>query len=123
MAKIRSKDTKPELLVRRLVHSMGYRYRLHRKDVPGTPDLSFIAAKKAIFVHGCFWHVHSGCPRASIPSTNSEFWRAKLAKNATRDLYVLNALRLKGWRCMVIWECELAEVRLLENMIQKIMEN
>ena len=106
MSRIRGKDTKPEMLVRRLVHGMGYRYRLHAKDLPGQPDLVFRPHRKAIFVHGCFWHRHEGCSRSGIPTTRRDFWRRKLDGNVRRDRRNEASLRKDGWRVLVIWECQ-----------------
>ena len=106
MSRIRGKDTKPEMRVRRLVHGMGYRYRLHAKGLPGRPDLVFRPRRKIIFVHGCFWHRHSGCSANRIPKTRADFWRAKLDRNVERDRRNDAALRADGWGVLVIWECE-----------------
>ena len=106
MGRIRSKDTTPEMKVRRLVHRMGYRYRLHAADLPGQPDLVFRARRKAIFVHGCFRHRHDGCRRATAPKTRPGFWRKKLDGNVERDRRNEAALRAGGWGVLVIWECE-----------------
>lgn len=106
MARIRSKDTKPEMRVRRLVHGMGYRYRLHAPDLPGRPDLVFRPRRKAIFVHGCFWHRHAGCRANRIPSTRQAYWREKLNGNAQRDRASQRSLREAGWDVLVIWECQ-----------------
>lgn len=117
MARVRSKDTKPEMLVRRLVHGLGYRYRLHDKRLPGTPDMVFTGRKKVIFVHGCFWHRHPGCPLARLPKSRLDFWLPKLEGNRERDLRQLEALRAKGWEPMIIWECEVKD---LDSLIQKL---
>jgi DNA mismatch endonuclease (patch repair protein) len=106
MAKVPSKNTVPEIRVRRAAHAMGLRFRLGRRDLPGSPDLVFPRHRLAVFVHGCFWHRHPGCHRASLPSTRPEFWKAKFAKNEARDLAVTTALHAKGWKTLVIWECE-----------------
>lgn len=106
MAGIKGKNTKPELVVRRLVHGMGFRYRLHRKDLPGSPDLVFSRLKKVICVHGCFWHRHPGCRFAYTPKSNAEFWLNKLEGNIRRDAQVLAALDALGWKVLVVWECE-----------------
>ena len=106
MSRIRGKDTKPEMRVRRLVHGMGYRYRLHAKELPGRPDLVFGPRRKAIFVHGCFWHRHPGCSDNQIPKTRSDYWRHKLDRNVERDRRTEAALRAAGWSVLVIWECE-----------------
>lgn len=106
MAGIRGKDTKPELTVRRLLHAAGLRFRLHRKDLPGHPDLVLPRYRTAVFVHGCFWHNHD-CYLFKWPSSRPEFWREKLIRNRQRDLAALNALHEGGWRTLVIWECAL----------------
>ena len=108
MRAIRSKDTKPELAVRRLVHGMGYRYRLHRHDLPGRPDLVFPGRRKVLFVHGCFWHSHPdpACRRSHQPKTNREYWAPKLRRNQDRDRENRSRLLELGWEVLVIWECE-----------------
>ncbi len=122
MALIRAKDTKPELLVRRLVHGMGYRYRLHRRDLPGTPDLVFPRRNKVIFVHGCFWHRHVGCALARLPKSRSEFWLSKLTANAERDTRNVRALRRLGWSVLTIWECQLGDTAKLANRIRRFLD-
>lgn len=104
MSRIRSKDTGPEMVVRRMVHAMGYRYALHSAALPGRPDLVFASRKKVIFVHGCFWHGHE-CPRGFKPKSNTTMWVTKIAGNRARDQRVLVALRRRGWRCLIVWEC------------------
>jgi len=108
MRRIKSTGMKPEMLVRRLVHSMGYRYRLHGKDLPGKPDLVFGPRKKVIFVHGCFWHGHDaeGCPDRRTPKSNVAYWSSKLARNKARDAERVAALKKAGWSVLTIWECE-----------------
>lgn len=106
MARVKTKGTKPELVVRSALHRLGYRYRLHRKDLPGKPDLVFPSRHKAIFVHGCFWHGHD-CPRGKLPQTNEEFWKTKIDKNKARDERVIETLRSLGWEVLVVWECEI----------------
>lgn len=108
MRRIRSKNTKPEMLVRQLVHRLGYRYRLHRKDLPGSPDLLFPGRRKVIFVHGCFWHVHPdpACRDSRPPRSNSDYWAPKLARNAERDRNAAARLEALGWDVLIIWECE-----------------
>ena len=106
MAKIKSKDTGPELRVRRVAHALGYRFRLHRKDLPGRPDLVFPRLRKAIMVHGCFWHRHPGCKQASKPKSRVDFWQAKFLRNMARDADALMALEILGWDVLVVWECE-----------------
>ncbi len=109
MARIRSTGTRPELRVRRLAHSMGYRFRLHDRRLPGTPDLIFPKRRKIIFVHGCFWHSHEleGCRHARLPKSNIDYWTAKLDKNKLRDKKHIDELNHQGWMVLVIWECEL----------------
>ncbi|MGC3971751.1 MAG: very short patch repair endonuclease [Pirellulales bacterium] len=107
MRAVRSRDTSPELKVRRMTTALGYRYRLHGKNVPGTPDLVFARLRKVVFVHGCFWHRHS-CPRGqSTPAANKKFWLKKFARNTARDAAVRRLLRREGWRSLTIWECQL----------------
>lgn len=106
MRRIRSKGMRPELAVRSMVHKMGYRFRLHRKDLPGKPDLVFAGRRKVIFVHGCFWHAHD-CKTAHRPKSNADYWGLKLKRNAARDKKNLAALMAQGWKPLVIWECEL----------------
>ena len=120
MAAVRSKNTRPEMLVRRLVHSMGYRYRLHRRDLPGKPDLAFVAKRSVIFVHGCFWHQH-GCVGSHLPRSNAQYWTPKLLRNQTRDAEHLKSLRKQGWRCLVLWECELCRTAALRKRIARFL--
>jgi DNA mismatch endonuclease, patch repair protein len=119
MKAIKSKDTKPEMVVRRLVHKLGYRYRLHRSDLPGKPDLVFGPRKKIVFVHGCFWHAHSArsCSNGRLPKTNAEYWALKLNRNVERDLSNIFSLKRQGWKVLVIWECKITkEVQLVERL-------
>lgn len=110
MARVRSKDTAPELVVRRLAHRMGYRYRLHGADLPGKPDLVFPARRKVIFVHGCFWHGHEACRSGTVrPQANAAFWGPKLDRNKQRDAQHLAALAEAGWSALVVWGCELRD--------------
>lgn len=106
MAKIKSKNTKPEMTVRRAVHAAGFRYSLHRKELPGSPDLVFRRHNLVVFVHGCFWHWH-GCKRSRMPATNRAYWTAKIARNVARDANDLAELDALGWRHLIIWECQL----------------
>ena len=122
MALVRDKNTKPELLVRSLVHGLGYRYRLHRRDLPGTPDLVFSSREKVIFVHGCFWHRHEGCALARLPKSRLEFWGPKLEGNAVRDKRNRSALRRLGWRVMTIWECQLHNRPQLVSRIRRFLD-
>src|SRR5262249_34941834 len=105
MAKVRGRDTKPEKIVRSLLHRLGYRFRLYRKDLPGTPDLVFPSLKKVVFVHGCFWHMHDCRKGKSRPSTNATFWNTKRRRTAARDKATLAALDALGWEYRVVWEC------------------
>ena len=109
MRRIRSKDTAPEVALRRMVHGMGYRFRLHRKDLPGKPDLVFPGRKKVIFLHGCFWHQHKGCREGRLPGTRREYWEPKLARNQERDALAQAALNSLGWGVLTLWECELSK--------------
>lgn len=109
MRGIRSRDTKPEILLRRMLHAAGLRFRLHAANVPGKPDIVFPSRKAAIFVHGCFWHRHSGCRWSSTPSSNVDFWLAKFRRNVERDAEVRAQLHLAGWRIATVWECSLNE--------------
>ena len=106
MSKIRSKDTKPELIFRKALFNEGIRYRIHVKDLPGKPDIVLSKYKTVVFVHGCFWHYHENCPEGRIPDTNSKFWRDKLMKNVERDKKHQKELENMGWKVVVVWECE-----------------
>ncbi len=120
MRRIRSKGMYPELFVRRLLHRMGYRYRLHRKSLPGHPDIIFPKLKKAIFVHGCFWHRHSArsCKIARLPKSRLDYWIPKLERNKQRDATAVSGLRQLGWKTHVVWECEIAdETRLSDSIL------
>ena len=125
MASIKAKGTRPEWAVRRLVHGMGYRYRLHRRDLPGSPDLVFPSRKKVIFVHGCFWHRHDDekCKKFRYPSSNKDYWIPKLDRNAERDKE--NQIRLSelGWRFLVVWECEIESDEFLPDRIAEYLED
>ncbi|MFA7292503.1 MAG: very short patch repair endonuclease [Rhodocyclaceae bacterium] len=107
MSGIRGKDTKPELVVRRYLHSRGLRFRLHVADLPGKPDIVLPRFRKVVFVHGCFWHQHAGCKYATKPSSRADFWANKLSDNVARDQYQINALNELGWTVVIVWECEL----------------
>lgn len=117
MALVRSKDTKPEMAVRKLVHRLGFRYRLHGQKLPGRPDLVFKKRKKVIFVHGCFWHRHENCKHARMPKSNTEFWIEKLNHNKIRDDKNLETLAQLGWKSLIIWECEIRDIVELEKRI------
>jgi len=116
MSRIRGTNTKPELLVRRILHRSGYRYLLHAASFPGRPDLVFKSRKKVIFVHGCFWHQHSGCSDATLPKSRTRFWREKLRRNVERDEEQRRALIAMGWDVLVLWECELADPSLSRRL-------
>lgn len=116
MSRVRSKDTGPEMVVRRMLHKAGYRYRLHVANLPGKPDLVFVGLKKVIFIHGCFWHMHESCAGSRIPKSRVEFWTAKLSANRERDAKNVSELRQLGWDVLTIWECELAGSDLLKKM-------
>ena len=120
MSRIRGKNTAPEMEVRRIVYGMGYRYRLHRRDLPGCPDLVFATRRKAIFVHGCFWHRHgdSGCKLARLPKSRLEFWLPKLEANRARDAANQDRIRSLGWDFLVIWECQLSDSATLAERIR-----
>lgn len=121
MSRIRGKNTKPELTVRRLLHAEGFRYRLHAADLPGRPDIVFRSRKKVIFVHGCFWHQHDGCRNAVMPKTRTEFWSEKLGKNVNRDQVVLDQLREKGWTALIIWECQTSQPEIVTEMLKEFL--
>jgi DNA mismatch endonuclease (patch repair protein) len=121
MRQIRSKNTLPEIVVRRIVYGLGYRYRLHAKDLPGKPDLVLRPRKKAIFVHGCFWHQHSACREGRIPDTKPAYWKPKLIRNVKRDNEHLAALSLAGWQTLVVWECELRDEKKLAVRLESFL--
>lgn len=122
MSSIRSKDTKPEILVRKFLHKNGFRYRLHVKNLPGKPDTVLPKYKTIIFIHGCFWHGHDGCKKASLPKTRTEWWTDKIHKNAANDQNAETALLNLGWRVIKIWECELKS-KILEQTLDKLLIN
>ena len=119
MSAIKSKNTKPEIKVRKILHSMGYRFRLHSKDLPGSPDIVLPKYKTVIFVHGCFWHRHENCKYASTPKTRKEFWNKKFKENIKRDLEIQDKIKNLDWRSVVIWECETKNI---ENLRDKIID-
>ncbi len=120
MSRIKGRDTKPEIAVRSLLHRMGYRFRLQRKDLPGKPDIVLPKYKTAIFVHGCFWHAH-GCKDSGIPKANTEFWQKKLADNVQRDARKQQELQDSGWHVLVIWECQLKHPLELAELLQEAL--
>lgn len=117
MSRVKGRDTKPEILVRSFVHRMGFRFRIHRRDLPGNPDIVLPRHNKVIFVHGCFWHGHKRCPRSKRPSTHESFWNKKLDSNIERDKRYRRELRQMGWKVLVVWECE---TRTPEKLLRKL---
>lgn len=123
MSRVRGKDTKPELVVRRLIHSMGYRYRLHGSKLPGHPDLIFSKKRKVVFVHGCYWHRHPECRNGGrLPKSKLDFWKPKLEGNRARDLINQDLLREQGWSFLVVWECELRDREKLAEKLRTFLE-
>jgi len=118
MARVRGKDTGPEMRVRRIAHRIGLRFRLHRKDLPGKPDLVFPKHRLAVFVHGCFWHRHPGCSRASTPATRPEFWQTKFDATVARDYRQQQVLEAAGWKVLVLWECGLKDEAVVEHRLK-----
>lgn len=123
MARVKGKHTGPELCVRRLAHRLGYRYRLHVAALPGSPDLVFPSRKLAIFVHGCFWHRHAGCGRATTPKSRTDFWVAKFDRNMERDRKNRQDLAVAGWRSAVIWECETKDGERLAETLERLLRS
>jgi DNA mismatch endonuclease, patch repair protein len=123
MRAVRGKDTAPELIVRKLIHRLGYRYRLHQANLPGKPDMVFASRRKAIFVHGCFWHGHVGCPRSKRPTSNDEFWNKKLNRNIERDAAQFADLQRRGWDVLVIWECQTKDSRHLSDAVTTFLNS
>lgn len=121
MSKIRSKNTKPEKLLRSRLFVAGFRFRIHKKELPGKPDIVFAKYKTVIFVHGCFWHYHGDCPEGRIPSSNSAFWKSKLSKNVQRDKKHIKDLKALGWNVIMVWECEIKNDRFLEKKLIDII--
>lgn len=122
MSRIGQKNTKPELAVRRTLHRLGLRYRLHKNDLPGRPDIVFPSQRLAIFVHGCFWHRHEGCKLATTPKTNTDFWLQKFDTNVRRDADTQVSLEQLGWNSFVVWECETRRLETLELVCHKVYE-
>ena len=122
MRAVKSRDTRPEMRVRRLLHRMGYRYRLQRKDLPGKPDIVFGPRRRVIFVHGCFWHGHDCKRGARVPATNTAYWQAKIARNVDRHARQLDALITKGWAALTLWECELKDQDVLMVRLKRFLD-
>ena len=118
MSRIKSGNTKPEIVVRSLLHKLGYRFRLHRKDLPGKPDIVLPRYNSVVFVHGCFWHRHNGCKKATVPKTKILFWREKFKGNIERDIKVQEELQSMGWKILIIWECELYDLDKVKNFLK-----
>lgn len=122
MSLIKSKDTKPEVIVRSIVHRLGFRFRLHKSGLPGSPDIVLKKYKTVIFVHGCFWHQHKGCKRSNIPKTNQKYWIPKLERNLERDRINKRDLKKDGWKVIVLWECQMRDPeRLKLDLISKLI--
>ncbi len=122
MSAVRKRDTKPEMVVRPLLHSMNYRYRLHRKELPRCPGVAFAKRSKAIFVHGCCWHRHEGCKKATLPQTCADFWNAKFERNVERDRKVESRLSEMGWGTLIVWECETCQIKPLKRTLRDFLE-
>ena len=123
MGRVRGKDSKPEMAVRRMVHALGYRFRLHARYLPGTPDLAFPGKRKVIFVHGCFWHRHPKCIRTTTPKTRAAFWADKFKQNIARDAARERELKTLGWKVLVIWECETFDDGTLKSLVKSFLSN
>jgi len=120
MAKVKGKNTGPEKIVRGALHRLGCRFRLHRKDLPGSPDIVLTKYRLAIFVHGCFWHRHPGCSKSTVPKTRAKFWSDKFAANISRDLRATSALKAQGWKPIIVWECETKNAQRLDRKLSKL---
>lgn len=123
MSHVTGKDTKPEILVRKILHSMGFRYRLHVRNLPGNPDIVLPRHKKVIFVHGCFWHGHEDCKRSQRPTTNKEFWNEKIDRNIERDVKAVSDLTNMGWKVLTLWQCETKNYELLKVKLLDFMND
>lgn len=122
MSRVGQFNTKPEKKVRSLLHHLGYRFRLHQKNLPGKPDIVLPKYRKVIFVHGCFWHLHRGCHRSSIPASNHEFWTNKLTRNKARDKRNIANIRALGWEVLIVWECEIKKLDVLEKKLTTFLK-
>ena len=123
MSRIQSENTKPEKIVRSILHRLGFRFRIHRKDLAGKPDIVLARYNSVIFVHGCFWHRHKDCKNASIPKTKKKFWGKKFKANIEPDIKVKNELKSNGWRVLVVWECELTDIESVGGELEKFLKN
>lgn len=123
MKRVKQRDTAPELIVRKILFSAGYRYRIHRRDLPGSPDIVFPGRRKAIFVNGCFWHGHENCPRASLPKTRFQYWKNRILKNRERDARSITALEKLGWAVDTIWECQTKDMASLEERLARFLDS
>lgn len=123
MSHVHKKDTKPERAVRQCAHALGYRFRLHRADLPGTPDLTFPRHRKVVFVHGCFWHQHEACRLAKLPQSRPEYWIPKLERNRARDQRAQEQLNQLGWECLVVWECETQDLAAVASKVQGFLDD
>lgn len=121
MSSVKQRHTKPEMIVRSLLHQLGYRFRLHRKDLPGSPDIVLPKFRTAIFVHGCFWHQHENCGKSRRPSSNQDYWNTKLDENITRDKRKEKELSKLGWRVATVWQCEIRDVETLSKKLKKLL--
>ena len=121
MRQVRGRDTKPELFVRRWLHREGFRFRLHRADLPGKPDIVLPRYRSVVFVHGCFWHGHKGCPRSPLPTSNRTYWETKIGRNIERDQRNQRQLRRLGWHVITLWECRLKDEQMLEKCLRKFL--
>lgn len=121
MRAIKGKDTKPEMVVRSVAHRLGYRFRLHVRELTGCPDLVFPRRRKVIFVHGCFWHGHAGCKEGRLPKSNVDYWTQKIGRNKKRDASVIRKLRKEGWGVKIVWECQTGRPDSLSKIIEKFM--
>lgn len=122
MSRIKSKGTKPEIVVRRLLHGLGYRYRLHLTHLPGRPDLVFSARRKVVFVNGCFWHYHEGCRHGHVPASNRDYWLQKLTRTRARDERNVATLKQAGWDVVTIWECQLRDIEATTQLLIEFLE-
>lgn len=123
MSRVKGVNTKPEKAVRSIIHRMGFRFRLHRRDLPGKPDIVLPRHRKVVFVHGCFWHGHKACRRSSRPETNKEFWDEKLSRNIERDRRKIRELKKMGWDVLLIWQCELKKAGLVESKLARFLRD